>query len=120
MVSLVVVALATMLGLLPAPSVETLNSVKWEMAFMITLPGIVALLSWNAGLKMLNPLNGILYINFVPVTTLIIMAFQGYQISMFEIYGTLLVIFAIVRNNLAQRKVQMERADRNASIHAVR
>lgn len=71
---------------------------------MITLPGIVALLSWNAGLKMLTPLNGILYINFVPITTLIIMAFQGYQVSIFEICGTLLVIFAIVRNNLVQRK----------------
>ena len=87
---------------------------------MITLPGIVALLSWNAGLKMLTPLNGILYINFVPITTLIIMAFQGYHVSMFEIYGTLLVIFAIVRNNLVQRKRHKERqepAERKARIH---
>lgn len=106
LVSLIIVAFATLLGLLPAPSMETLVSIKWEMSFMITLPGIVALLSWNAGLKMLTPLNGILYINFVPITTLIIMAFQGYHVSIFEICGTLLVIFAIVRNNLVQRKKQ--------------
>lgn len=121
LVSLVIVSIATMLGLLPAPSLQTLGSVKWEMAFMITLPGIVALLSWNAGLKMLTPLNGILYINFVPITTLIIMAFQGYHVSMFEIFGTLLVIFAIVRNNLVQRKGQKEQqipSKRNASIKA--
>ncbi|WP_234404775.1 DMT family transporter [Paenibacillus bouchesdurhonensis] len=120
LVSLAIVSFATLLGLLPAPSIETLSSVKWEMAFMITLPGIVALLSWNAGLKMLTPLNGILYINFVPITTLIIMAFQGYHVSMFEIYGTLLVIFAIVRNNLVQRKRHKERqepAERKARIH---
>ncbi|AZK45274.1 DMT family transporter [Paenibacillus lentus] len=106
LVSLIIVAFATLLGLLPVPSVETLGAIKWEMAFMITLPGIVALLSWNTGLKMLTPLNGILYINFVPITTLVIMAFQGYQVSIFEICGTLLVIFAIVRNNLVQRKEQ--------------
>lgn len=110
MVSLVIVFFATLLGLLPAPSLPTLGAIKWEMAFMILLPGIAALLSWNAGLKILSPLNGILYINFVPITTLMIMAIQGYHVSMFEIYGTLLVIFAIVRNNLAQRKEQKDHA----------
>ncbi|WP_339158257.1 DMT family transporter [Paenibacillus sp. FSL W8-0186] len=122
MVSLVIVFLATLLGLLPAPSLQTLEAVKWEMSFMILLPGIAALLSWNAGLKMLTPLNGILYINFVPITTLVIMAVQGYQVSMFEILGTLLVIFAIVRNNLVQRKMQKKRgqaAESRATTRAV-
>lgn len=103
-VSFVVVSLASTFQLLPVPSMETLLSIRYEMAFMVTLPGIIALLCWNLGIKKLSAANGILFINLVPITTFVIMAFQGYQISMFEFYGTLLVIFALIRNNLLQRK----------------
>ena len=41
-----------------------------------------------------------------PITTFVIMAFQGYQVSMYEFCGTLLIIFALLRNNLYQRKTQ--------------
>ncbi|MFD0714846.1 DMT family transporter [Paenibacillus sp. GCM10027626] len=105
-VSLIIVAVATLLGGLSVPRMETIVSIRYEMAFMIILPGIIALLSWNKGLKILSSFNGILFINFVPITTFIIMAFQGYQISMYECFGTLLVIFALIRNNLHQRKAQ--------------
>lgn len=103
-VSFVVVAIATLFQWISVPSVDGLMSIKYEMAFMVLLPGFVALLSWNAGIKALTPLNGILFINLVPITTFILMAFQGYEISMFEFYGTLLVIFALIRNNHFQRK----------------
>lgn len=103
-VSFVVVAIATFFQWISVPSVDSLMSIRYEMAFMVLLPGFVALLSWNAGIKALTPLNGILFINLVPITTFILMAFQGYEISMFEFYGTLLVIFALVRNNHFQRK----------------
>ncbi|WP_239615508.1 DMT family transporter [Cohnella mopanensis] len=103
-VSFVIVTLASVFGLLPVPTWDTILSIKYEMSFMILLPGLVALLSWNLGIKLLSPLNGILFINFVPITTFVIMAFQGYQISIFEFFGTLLIIFALLRNNAYQRK----------------
>lgn len=103
-VSFGVVATATLLQWIPAPSWESISSIRYEMAFMVLLPGLVALLSWNEGIKRLTPLNGILFINLVPVTTFALMALQGYEISMFEFYGTLLVIFALIRNNHFQRK----------------
>jgi drug/metabolite transporter (DMT)-like permease len=103
-VSFVIVTLASAFGVLPVPTWHTIFSIKYEMAFMILLPGLVALLSWNLGLKLLSPLNGLLFINFVPITTFVIMAFQGYQISMYEFFGTLLIIFALIRNNAYQRK----------------
>ncbi|GKU77448.1 DMT family transporter [Paenibacillus sp. L3-i20] len=102
-VSLVIVAVLSITGLVPVPTIETVLSIKYEMAFMVLLPGLAALLCWNAGIKLLSPLNGILFINFVPITTFIVMAFQGYQISIYEIAGTLLVIFALLRNNVYQR-----------------
>ncbi|MFD2117475.1 DMT family transporter [Paenibacillus yanchengensis] len=106
-ISFVVVSVASISGLLTPPTVQTLFAIKYEMAFMVLIPGLVALLSWNLGIKMLGSINGILFINAVPITTFIIMAFQGYNISAFEIYGTALIIFALVRNNMMQRKADV-------------
>ncbi|KEK21944.1 transporter [Bacillus gaemokensis] len=94
----------TMLGYVPVPSVETISIVKYDLLFMMTLPGIVALLTWNYGVKILSSINGILFINFVPITTLVIMMLQGYKVTTFDIVGTLLVITALIRNNTYQRK----------------
>ena len=79
----------------------TISIVKYDLLFMMT--GIVALLAWNYGVKILSSINGILFINFVPITTLAIMMMQGYQITMFDIIGTVLVI-ALIRNNVCQRE----------------
>jgi len=104
LVSMAIVGSATAAGALSAPSLDTLWQIKYEMAFMIVLPGLAALLSWNLGMKLLTPVNGVLFINAVPVTTFVIMAFQGYHIGSFELYGTALIIFALVHNNMQQRK----------------
>ncbi|TJY41759.1 DMT family transporter [Cohnella pontilimi] len=112
-VSLIIVTLASVFHLLPVPTWHTLFSIKYEMSFMILLPGLAALLCWNSGIKLLSPINGILFINFVPITTFVIMAFQGYPISNYEFYGTLLIIFALIRNNAHQRKT-LRRNDNRA------
>jgi len=104
LVSFAVVGSASAAGVLPVPTLETLWAIKYEMAFMVLLPGLAALLSWNLGMKLLTPVNGVLFINAVPITTFIIMAFQGYHIGQFEVYGTALIILALVHNNLQQRK----------------
>lgn len=94
----------TMLGHVPVPSMETIFTIKYDLLFMMILPGIVALLSWNYGVKILSSVNGILFINFVPITTLVIMMIQGYKITIFDVVGTLLVIIALIRINIYQRK----------------
>jgi len=104
-VSTFIVFLASLFHLVPIPDWNTLLSIKYEMSFMVLMPGLVALLSWNAGLKALTPVNGILFISLVPVTTFILMAFQEYMISVYEFYGALLVLFALIQNNLYQRKI---------------
>lgn len=94
----------TMLGHVPVPSMETIFTIKYDLLFMMILPGIVALLSWNYGVKILSSVNGILFINFVPITTLVIMMIQGYKITIFDVVGTLLVIIALIRINIYQRR----------------
>jgi drug/metabolite transporter (DMT)-like permease len=103
-VSMVIVVAASSLRLIDVPDWNTLASIKYEMSFMILLPGLVALVSWNAGLKALTPVNGILFISLVPVTTFVLMGFQGYRISPYELVGASLVILALVQNNMSQRK----------------
>lgn len=114
-VSFIIVALASAFHVLPVPTWQTILSIKYEMSFMVLLPGLAALLSWNLGIKLLSPLNGILFINFVPITTFLLMALQGYQISYYEFFGTLLIIFALVRSNVYQRKSIRQKAARTYS-----
>ncbi|WEK54085.1 MAG: DMT family transporter [Candidatus Cohnella colombiensis] len=118
-VSFVIVTLASVFHLVPVPTWHTILSIKYEMSFMILLPGLAALLCWNSGLKLLSPINGLLFINFVPITTFVFMAFQGYQISKIELLGTLLIMFALIWNNIQQRKTKRSNDNRAYSASRV-
>ena len=67
---------------------------------MIIFPGLIALLGWNVGVSILSPINALLFINFVPVTTLVISIYQGHNITTFDIIGTVLIIFSLIANNI--------------------
>lgn len=96
-------ALMTAFGFSSVPSIEAVASIGYELGFMVLIAGVVALICWNSGIKLLTPINGILFINFVPVTTLIITALQGHRITFHDAAGTLLIIAALVANNIYQR-----------------
>lgn len=103
--AVVVVMIGSFMGLIPIPTLEESLSVKYHMAFMIILPGIIALLGWNKAVQILTPINAILFINFAPVTTIIIRVIQGHEIGTFEVMGVALVILSIIANNMYQRYV---------------
>jgi len=103
-VSFAISAAGTVAGAIPVPSVQDVFAARYEMLFMIFLPGLAALLGWNAGLKMISAINGILFINLVPITTFVMMAVQGYRISGYEVAGTALIAIALVWNSMEQRK----------------
>ena len=97
------VAITTALGYVEVPSIPAVMTVKWDLAFMIIFPGIIALLGWNVGVKMINPVNALLFINFVPITTVLIQFIQGQPLTTFDILGIFLVIFGLSLNNILQR-----------------
>lgn len=70
---------------------------------MIVISGVLAIFSWNAGNRALTPINGILFINLVPVTTFAISLMSGYTMTALEVAGALVTIAALVSNNLYQR-----------------
>lgn len=97
--AVVIVAGATLFGYISVPATETLIVTAPHLLFMIIFPGLIALLGWNVGVSILSPINALLFINFVPVTTLVVSIFQGYSITMYDLVGTVLIIFALLGNN---------------------
>ncbi|MBV1788051.1 hypothetical protein KQ940_08285 [Marinobacterium sp. D7] len=72
--------------------------------YLIIAGGVVAVLSWNSGIRKIGPVNGVLFINFVPITAFSIGLAQGRAFSSAEIFGASLVILALVSNNLYLRR----------------
>ena len=50
-------------------------------------PWRYCVVGWNIGVSILSPLNALLFINFVPVTTLVISLFQGNHVTMLEFFS---------------------------------
>lgn len=72
MVSVVILIIfATLIGWLKVPSLSTLNAILPELAYMVIPAGIV--FTWNYGNRIAGPINVILFMNVVLVTTLLLM-----------------------------------------------
>lgn len=106
--AVVVVLIVTSTGYISFPTLETIKVTSPHIAFMIIFPGVIALLGWNFGVGILTPLNGLLFLNFVPVTTLAISIVRGSTITIHDVWGTVFIIVALLANNFFLR--QQERA----------
>lgn len=99
----------TLIGKLQFPTVTTVVTIAPHLSFMIIVAGVIALLAWNYGIAILKPINAVLFINFLPVTTLIVTAIQGYQLTSYDFIGTFLIIVALISNNMYSRKVSEQK-----------
>ncbi len=104
--AIVIVAGATLLGYISVPSEKNIIAISPHLLFMIIFPGVIALLGWNIGVNLLSPLNALLFINFVPVTTLLISTFQGGHVTTFDLLGTVFIIVSLLSNNIFLRMLQ--------------
>lgn len=102
--SLIITLFMTGTGMLSFPEMSQLQPIMPQMLFMIVVAGLLALVAWNQGVDMLTPVNGMLFINFVPATTFFISVIQGYQVSLAEWFGTALIMGALLVNNLIIRR----------------
>ena len=97
--------IATATGHVSTPSAGDVESVGWQLAYIIGIASVLGVLSWNAGNKLLGVSNGMLFINFVPVTVFAIRIVQGHQFQPIEFVGAALVIGALIANNVVVRQV---------------
>lgn len=97
-------ALALALGAAHAPGATALGATWAELLYIVVFASLLAVLGWNAGIKALGALNGVLFINVVPVTAFVIGLALGHRFGGAELLGAALTILALVANNLYLRR----------------
>ncbi|HTS21363.1 MAG TPA: DMT family transporter [Casimicrobiaceae bacterium] len=95
---------ATATGYVSTPTAADVASVGWQLAYLIGIASVLGVLAWNAGNKRVGVTNGMLFINFVPVTVFAIRIAQGHHFRPVEFVGAMLVIGALIANNLVARR----------------
>jgi drug/metabolite transporter (DMT)-like permease len=105
-VVLVIAVGAAATGLARTPSLAQVGDSWWQLLYMIAGSGIASVLSWNASVQRLGAQNAILFMNLVPVVTLVIEIAQGNGVNDAELAGASLTIGALVVNNLLSRRAR--------------
>ncbi len=86
------------------PQIETVISILPHLFYMVLVAGVLAVLCWNMGNKIIKPVNGVLFLDIVPLTAFITAAVAGTPIGAGQLLGALLVGTSLLMNNLYQRK----------------
>lgn len=97
--------IATSIGYVEAPTLSHVIGGWLQLLYLIIFAGIMAVLYWNAGNKILGPVNGTLFMNLVPVTTFTITSISAHALpSAGQIIGVTLVVGALIMNNMFMRR----------------
>jgi drug/metabolite transporter (DMT)-like permease len=103
-VAILGVALAsTAAGWLRAPGLEDLAAVGWQLAYVVLLAAVLAVLCWNSAMRLLGAQDGVLFINVVPVTAFVIQAALGHRPHPAQILGVAVTLLALIGHNVASR-----------------
>lgn len=106
MTSVVVTDLLLMgTGLITVPDAAAVTAVIPHLLYMALIAGLMAVLCWNIGNRIITPTNGVLFMDVVPVTAFIVSALNGVVPTHVQIAGAALTATALVLNNLSQRKM---------------
>jgi len=97
-------AAATAAGYVSTPSSAAIESVGWQLVYVIGIASVLGVLAWNAGNRLIGVTNGMLFINFVPVTVFVIRIAQGHRFQPIEFVGAALVVGALIANNALVRR----------------
>jgi drug/metabolite transporter (DMT)-like permease len=100
----VVTAAATAAGHTSVPPASAYWHAVPQMAYMIVLAGTLAVVGWNTGVRNLGALNGVLFMNLVPITTFTVEALRGSPITAVDLVGVAITIAALVGENLGRRR----------------
>jgi drug/metabolite transporter (DMT)-like permease len=74
-----------------------------HVLYMGLIASVVGVLCWNLGNKILTPLNGVLFMDVVPITAFIVSAMTGVLPTRVQIVGACIAGVALILNNLYLR-----------------
>lgn len=92
-------------GYIQAPSMATVISITPHLLYMALIAGFVGVLSWNMGNKIITPLNGVLFMDVVPLTAFTISALSGVVPQGGQVIGASFTATALILNNIYQRRL---------------
>jgi drug/metabolite transporter (DMT)-like permease len=103
--SIFAVALASDLtGHATVPSLTDLARVWPELLFTLAIASYIAVIAWNTGVRVMGPLDSVLFANIVPLTAMAIGLAQGHYLTRAELIGAALTIAALIFSNVAARR----------------
>lgn len=92
------------LGTIPRPAITVLPALLPYLAYMVLVAGVLAVLCWNLGNKIITPTNGVLFLDMVPLTAFAVEALAGTPIAAGQLLGAARTGAALVLNNLYQHR----------------
>lgn len=87
---------------LPTPAV--LVNITPDLIYMALIAGFVGVLCWNQGNKIITPINGVLFMDVVPITAFVVSTLNGVIPVTGQLLGISFTVAALILNNLYQRK----------------
>jgi drug/metabolite transporter (DMT)-like permease len=97
-------ALLFALGAVPVPSVAQLVAIAPHLLYMGPVAGFAAILLWNMGNRILTPLNGVLFMDVLPVTAFTVSSLTGVIPQRAQIAGACMTCVALLLNNIVLRR----------------
>jgi drug/metabolite transporter (DMT)-like permease len=97
-------------GIVAVPSPQRLTAILPHLAYMSLIAGFVGVLCWNMGNKILTPLNGVLFMDVVPLTAFIVSSLEGVVPVRAQLLGACFTALALILNNLYLRARQATQA----------
>jgi drug/metabolite transporter (DMT)-like permease len=97
-------AILIALHVVPAPTLPTLRSIAPHLLYMGPVAGFGAILFWVSGNRILGPMNGVLFMDVVPITAFVVSALTGVVPMSAQIAGATLTAAALVMNNVYLRR----------------
>ncbi|HEV8025807.1 MAG TPA: DMT family transporter [Stellaceae bacterium] len=91
-------------GYIPAPSLAQVYDLVPHLIYMSLVAGVIGVLFWNMGNNIITPMNGVLFMNVVPVAAFAVSALSGILPTPVQILGASITVAALVLNNLYQRQ----------------
>lgn len=105
-IGIVLITLALDLaGVIQPPTITQSLSVWPQLLYLGFGSLVLSMLAWTAGLRRIGAVNATLFTSLVPVVAFVIRAGQGVEFSAIEITGAMIVVGALIANNLHARRL---------------
>jgi drug/metabolite transporter (DMT)-like permease len=100
--------LGAALGWAPAPGTDALAAHWHALLYIGLVPSVAAILAYNHGLRTLGVVTGAAFINFVPVSVLLMSVALGHPPRLHEWAGVAMVVGALLLHTLSSQRAALQ------------